>query len=125
MFNVQLETNRLELYIYASTDKGILEFQLSGTEKSISGGVCACEESQTIQKVIEFVNYLKENFLEELKQTNKENKATVGTFFSARYPQNAMRSFGRFISKIDWSKSDSLKKLFGPFEYIGKEKLRV
>lgn len=46
MFNAQLENNRLEFYIYASTDKGILEFQLSGTEKSISG-----EEALQISKM--------------------------------------------------------------------------
>lgn len=37
MFNVQLENNKMEFDIYASTDKGIVEVQLSGTEKSISG----------------------------------------------------------------------------------------
>ena len=54
--------------------------------------------------------------------TNKANKATVGTFFSVRDPKNAMRSFGIFISKIDWSKSESLKALFLPFMYLGEEK---
>lgn len=49
-------------------------------------------------------------------------KATVGTFFSIRNPQNAMRSFGTFISKIAWSKSESLKELFLPFMYLGEEK---
>ena len=39
-----------------------------------------------------------------------------------RYPQNAMRSFGIYISKIDWSKSESLKELFLPFMYLGEEK---
>lgn len=33
-----------------------------------------------------------------------------------------MRSFGAFISKIDWSKSESLKTLFLPFMYAGEEK---
>ncbi len=33
-----------------------------------------------------------------------------------------MRSFGTFISKIDWSKSESLKTLFLPFMYLGEEK---
>ena len=42
----------------------------------------------------------------ELNQINKANKAAVGTF----------------ISKIDWSKSESLKKLFLPFMYLGEEK---
>lgn len=53
---------------------------------------------------------------------NKANKAAVGTFFSIRNPQNAMRSFGTFIFKIDWSKSESLKTLFLPFMYLGEEK---
>lgn len=48
----------------------------------------------------------------ELNQINKANKAAVGTFFSVRNPKDAMRSFGTFISKIDWSKSESLKNLF-------------
>ena len=37
-------------------------------------------------------------------------------------PKDAMRSFGTFISKIDWSKSESLKNLFLPFMYLGEEK---
>ena len=56
----------------------------------------------------------------ELNQINKANKAAVGTFFSVRNPKDAMRSFG--TSKIDWSKSESLKKLFLPFMYLGEEK---
>ena len=56
----------------------------------------------------------------ELNQINKANKAAVGTFFSVRNPKDAMRSFGTFISKIDWSKS--LKNLFLPFMYLGEEK---
>lgn len=115
----QPKTTDTYLLIIPANEKGALERVIINALKDIT------EESQIIQEVIEFVNYLKENFLEELKQTNKENKATVGTFFSVRYPKNAMRSFGRFISKIDWSKSDSLKELFEPFEYIGKEKPRT
>lgn len=57
-----------------------------------------------------------------IKQINKANKAAVGTFFSVRNPKDAMRSFGTFISKIDWSKSESLKNLFLPFMYLGEEK---
>lgn len=33
-----------------------------------------------------------------------------------------MRSFGTFISEIDWSNSNSLKELFLPFSCLGKEK---
>ena len=65
---------------------------------------------------------LKDRIAPELNKINKANKATVGTFFSIRNPQNAMRSFGAFISKIDWSKSESLKELFLPFMYLGEEK---
>lgn len=38
-------------------------------------------------------------------------------------PKNAMRSFGTFVSKIDWSKSDSLRELFRSFEHLGTEKI--
>ena len=69
-----------------------------------------------------FIDSLKMELLPELNQTNKANKATVGTFFSVREPKNAMRSFGIFISKIDWSKSESLNALFLPFKYLGEEK---
>ena len=47
----------------------------------------------------------------ELNQINKANKAAVGTFFSVRNPKDAMRSFGTFISKIDWSKSGQKRGL--------------
>ena len=46
MFNIQQSKSRLELDINASTDKGFLEFQLSGKEKSISG-----EEALQISKM--------------------------------------------------------------------------
>lgn len=80
------------------------------------------EQTELIQKVVHFIECLKEEIAPELKQINKANKATVGTFFSVRNPQNAMRFFGTFISKIDWSKSVSLKELFLPFMYLGEEK---
>lgn len=54
---------------------------------------------------------------------NVINQRTVGTFFSVRYPKNAMPSFGTFVSKIDWSKSDSLRELFRPFEHLGTERI--
>ena len=75
-----------------------------------------------IWSVIPFIDSLKDRIAPELNKINKANKATVGTFFSIRNPQNAMRSFGAFISKIDWSKSESLKELFLPFMYLGQEK---
>lgn len=80
------------------------------------------EETVLIQEVVQFIDSLKEVLVPELKQINKANKATVGTFFSVRNPKNAMRSFGVFISKIDWSKSASLKQLFLAFQYLGEEK---
>lgn len=72
--------------------------------------------------MVQFIDSLKGALLPELNKTNKANKATVGTFFSVRDPKNAMRSFGVFISKIDWSKSASLNQLFLPFQYLGEEK---
>ena len=48
--------------------------------------------------------------------------STVGTFFSVRNPQNALRSFGVFLHKVDWTKSEYLKDLFLPFMYLGTEK---
>ena len=80
------------------------------------------EESDLVHEVVRFIDYLKIGLVPELSKVNKANKATVGTFFSIRNPQNAMRSFGTFISKIDWSKSEYLKNLFLPFKYLGEEK---
>ena len=80
------------------------------------------EETELIQEVIQFVESLKEGLVPELNKINRANKATVGTFFSVRDPKNAMRSFGTFISKIDWAKSESLTELFMPFMYFGGEK---
>lgn len=80
------------------------------------------QESNLIQKVVQFIDSLKAEVVPKLNQTNLANKAAVGTFFSVREPKLAMRAFGVFISQIDWSKSESLKKLFLPFDYLGKEK---
>lgn len=80
------------------------------------------EETALMQEVIKFIESLKTEIVPELEQVNKADKATVGTFFSVRNPQNAMRSFGAFISKIDWAKSDSLNELFKPFIYFGEKK---
>jgi hypothetical protein len=81
------------------------------------------EETELIQEVLQFIDSLKAELVPELEQANRADKATVGTFFSVRDPQNAMRSFGVFISKIEWSKSESLKALFSPFKCLGEEKL--
>lgn len=80
------------------------------------------EEKVLIQEVIQFIESLKVEVVPELEQVNKADKATVGTFFSVRDPKNAMRSFGTFISKIDWGKSESLKELFLPFKSLGEKK---
>ena len=80
------------------------------------------EEKGLIGEVIRFIDDLKREMVPDLNHANKYNKATVGTFFSVRDPQNAMRSFGTFISKIDWAQSESLKTLFEPFSYLGREK---
>ena len=105
------------LLVIPANEKGALERVIINALGDIP------EEAEITQEVIRFIDNLKENFLEELKQINKANKATVGTFFSVRYPKNAMRSFGTFVSKIDWSKSDSLRELFRPFEHLGTEKI--
>ena len=70
----------------------------------------------------QFIDALKAELVPDLNQINNAKKATVGTFFSVRYPKKAMRSFGVFISKIDWSKSVSLNQLFLPFQYLGEDK---
>lgn len=80
------------------------------------------EERPLVQEVIKFIDSLKPVLVPELNKLNKSNKATVGSFFSVRDPQNAMRSFYVHISKIDWGGSKSLSKLFLPFQYFGKEK---
>lgn len=80
------------------------------------------EETPLILEVIKFIEALKVSIVPALEQTNKSDKATVGTFFSVRDPKNAMRSFGTFIAKIDWSKSESLNELFLPFKSLGEKK---
>lgn len=104
------------LLIIPVNEKGALERVIINALKDIP------EEAALIWSVIPFIDSLKDRIAPELNKINKANKATVGTFFSIRNPQNAMRSFGAFISKIDWSKSESLKELFLPFMYLGEEK---
>lgn len=83
------------------------------------------EESSLIQEVEQFIDALKERLVPDLNQINNANKATVGTFFSVRYPKKAMRSFGVFVSKVNWSKSASLNQLFLPFQCLGEEKHHI
>ena len=80
------------------------------------------EETALMGEVEQFINALKAGLVPDLNQINNANKATVGTFFSVRYPKKAMRTFGVFISKIDWSKSASLNQLFLPFQCLGEDK---
>lgn len=82
------------------------------------------EETALIGEVEQFIDTLKARLVPNLNQINNANKATVGTFFSIRYPKKALRSFGVFISKIDWSKSTSLNQLFLPFRCLGEDKPR-
>lgn len=112
----QLKNINTYLLIIPANEKGALERVIINALNDIP------EETDLIQEVVQFIDSLKGELAPELNQTNKANKATVGTFFSIRNPQNAMRSFGIFISKIDWSKSESLKELFLPFENLGEEK---
>ena len=104
------------LLIIPGNEKGALEKAIIDALNDIP------EETDLIQEVVQFIDSLKRELVPELNQTNKANKATVGTFFSVRAPKNAMRSLGIFISKIDWSKSESLKMLFLPFQYLGEGK---
>lgn len=83
------------------------------------------EETALIQEVEQFIDALKARLVPDLNQINNANKATVGTFFSVRYPKKALRSFGVFISKIDWSKSASLNQLFLPFQCLGEDKAKL
>lgn len=102
--------------IIPANEKGALERVIINALDDIP------EETDLIQEVVRFIDSLKGELVPELNKINKANKATVGTFFSIRSPQNAMRSFGVFISQIDWSKAESLKELFLPFMYLGEEK---
>ena len=104
------------LFIIPVNEKGALERVIINALNDIP------KEATLIQSVVPFIDSLKAEIVPELNKINKANKATVGTFFSIRNPQNAMRSFGAFISKIDSSRSEALKELFLPFMYLGEEK---
>ena len=73
--------------------------------------------------------FFKENTTGSVRCGRGERKDTDGIKAEGVYgngngnPKNAMRSFGTFVSKIDWSKSDSLRELFRPFEHLGTEKI--
>lgn len=104
------------LLIIPVNEKGALERVIIDALNDIP------EETTLIQEVEQFIEVLKAGLVPDLNQINNANKATVGTFFSVRYPKKAMRSFGVFVSKINWSKSASLNQLFLPFRYLGEEK---
>ena len=104
------------LLIIPAHEKGALERVIINALNDIP------EETALIQEVVLFIDALKVGLLPELSQTNKGNKATVGTFFSVRYPKDAMRKFGVVVSKIDWSQSASLNHLFLPFQCLGEDK---
>lgn len=112
----QMKNINTYLLIIPKNEKGALERVIIDALKDIP------KEADLIKEVIQFIDTIKVELVPELNQTNRANKATVGTFFSVRNPKNAMRSFAVFISKIDWSKSESLKQLFLPFKYLGEEK---
>ena len=97
-------------------EKGALERVIIDALKDLP------EENALINEIVRFTDSLKNGLVPELAQVNKYNKATVGTFFCVRYPQHALRSFGVHLSKIDWSRAESLKELFSPFKYLGEEK---
>lgn len=104
------------LLIIPPSEKGALEKVIINALSDIP------EETDLIQEVMHFIDSLKVALAPDLNHINMANKATVGTYFSVRDPKNAMRSFGVFISKIDWSRSESLNQLFLPFVYLGTEK---
>ena len=104
------------LLIIPANEKGALERVIIDALNDIP------EETALMGEVEQFIDALKAGLVPDLNQINNANKATVGTFFSVRYPKKAMRSFGVFISKIDWSKSASLNQLFLPFECLGEDK---
>ena len=104
------------LLIIPPDEKGALERVIIGALNDIP------EETALMGEVEQFIDALKAGLVPDLNQINNANKATVGTFFSVRYPKKAMRTFGVFISKIDWSKSASLNQLFLPFQCLGEDK---
>ena len=104
------------LLIIPANEKGALERVIIDVLNDIP------EETALMGEVEQFIDALKAGLVPDLNQINNANKATVGTFFSVRYPKKAMRSFGVFISKIDWSKSASLNQMFLPFQCLGEDK---
>jgi len=104
------------LLIIPTDEKGALERVIIDALNDIP------EETALMGEVEQFIDALKAGLVPDLNQINNANKATVGTFFSVRYPKKAMRTFGVFISKIDWSKSASLNQLFLPFQCLGEDK---
>lgn len=104
------------LLIIPADEKGALERVIIDALNDIP------EETALMGEVEQFIDALKAGLVPDLNQINNANKATVGTFFSVRYPKKAMRTFGVFISKIDWSKSASLNQLFLPFQCLGEDK---
>lgn len=106
---------RTYLLIIPADKKGSLENVIIDALKDIP------KENVLIEEVIKFIDSLKPEVVPDLQQINNANKATVGTFFSVRNPKHAMRSFAVFISKIDWSQSESLKDLFAPFSCLGQQ----
>lgn len=104
------------LLIIPANEKGALERVIIDALNDIP------EETALMGEVEQFIDALKAGLVPDLNQINNANKATVGTFFSVRYPKKALRSFGVFISKIDWSKSSSLNQLFLPFQCLGEDK---
>ena len=112
----QSKTVSTFLLVVPTNENGALERVIINTLNDIP------EEEDLIKEVTTFIDSLKAETVPELNQMNKSDKATVGTFFSIKNPPNAMRSFVQFLYKIDWSKSDYLKQLFLPFQYLGEEK---
>ena len=82
------------LLIIPADEKGALERVIIDALNDIPG------ETALMGEVEQFIDALKAELVPELSQTNKANKATVGTFFSVRYPKDAMRKFGLLFLKL-------------------------
>lgn len=60
------------------------------------------EETALMGEVEQFIDALKAGLVPDLNQINNANKATVGTFFSVRYPKKAIHlvcSFPKLIGQ--------------------------
>lgn len=131
--------DEFEFDIYAHTNNGPFEFQLSGNEKSVPGDeVLQISKMSPRQKIEYRLNspYIPDTarvFTGSIATQNRgkeyENNISCTSLDDrisgplVKKEVHYIPSFGTFVSKIDWSKSDSLRELFRPFEHLGTEKI--